>query len=321
MSKQDNKREQRQWWVSDDGIVKQVTGYSCAPANPEYWWCPAIGYSIPESKLYTDRAAAVQAAADECRKQIGVWEERLVALATEPTPVLDLDANDWETIKQAASESTWMPPEYMRNDWVSDVCKFLRGEQPTEPTTPCFVCKKPVTGHVDEYCCDGRDCGCMGKPIYPCLCSQECADKMSSGGTQAEPTPEPIQPRMTQDLGPLPPKSTVFALPDGWYLINPTAEETKIFDLLNAEIRRLSPSVAETVVSEPTQEQPAAQSDTEMLNYLELRPDRIGYEISNGKLTVFVRDQWRRDFPTFRDAIRAAMEATKQPAAERSVQP
>lgn len=40
--------------------------------------------------------------------------------------VIDLDALAWAQIKQAASESMWMPPEYMANDWHSDVCEFLR---------------------------------------------------------------------------------------------------------------------------------------------------------------------------------------------------
>lgn len=40
--------------------------------------------------------------------------------------VIDLEALAWAQITQAASESTWMPPEYMANDWLSDVCDFLR---------------------------------------------------------------------------------------------------------------------------------------------------------------------------------------------------
>jgi hypothetical protein len=47
--------------------------------------------------------------------------------------VIDLDVSTWEQIKQAASESTWMPPEYMRNEWVSDVCQFLREGPAAEP--------------------------------------------------------------------------------------------------------------------------------------------------------------------------------------------
>ena len=39
---------------------------------------------------------------------------------------IDLDATAWEEILKSASESKWMPAEYMRNDWISDVCDFLR---------------------------------------------------------------------------------------------------------------------------------------------------------------------------------------------------
>lgn len=39
---------------------------------------------------------------------------------------IDLDATAWDQIKEAASQSAWMPPEYMMNEWVADVCAFLR---------------------------------------------------------------------------------------------------------------------------------------------------------------------------------------------------
>lgn len=45
-------------------------------------------------------------------------------------PVIDLDAADWAAIQEAAAASNWIPPEYFRNDWVSDVCRFLRGNEP-----------------------------------------------------------------------------------------------------------------------------------------------------------------------------------------------
>jgi len=50
--------------------------------------------------------------------------------------VVDLDVVDWQTIQAAAAESSWIPPEYFRNDWVSDVCTFLRGDLPTEAPQP-----------------------------------------------------------------------------------------------------------------------------------------------------------------------------------------
>ncbi len=40
--------------------------------------------------------------------------------------VLDLSNENWNEILKAASESKWMPREYMMNDWVSDICRWLR---------------------------------------------------------------------------------------------------------------------------------------------------------------------------------------------------
>jgi hypothetical protein len=48
------------------------------------------------------------------------------AKAVDDIPTFDLDKLAWENIKKAASESKWMPPEYMANDWEYDVCEFLR---------------------------------------------------------------------------------------------------------------------------------------------------------------------------------------------------
>lgn len=45
---------------------------------------------------------------------------------TKDVPTIDLDADTLDQIKKAVDESTWIPSEYMTNDWLSDVCKFLR---------------------------------------------------------------------------------------------------------------------------------------------------------------------------------------------------
>lgn len=47
--------------------------------------------------------------------------------------MIDVSATDWAAIQEAASQSTWMPPEYMRNDWVDDVCRFLREGPAAQP--------------------------------------------------------------------------------------------------------------------------------------------------------------------------------------------
>lgn len=41
-------------------------------------------------------------------------------------PVIDLDEEAWKQIKEAAKNSLWIPEQYMMNDWISDVCNFLR---------------------------------------------------------------------------------------------------------------------------------------------------------------------------------------------------
>jgi hypothetical protein len=38
----------------------------------------------------------------------------------------------------------------------------------------CLICGKPVPDYEPQYCCSGHECGCMGKPIEPCVCSKEC---------------------------------------------------------------------------------------------------------------------------------------------------
>lgn len=38
----------------------------------------------------------------------------------------------------------------------------------------CWCCKKKMPDWKPQYCCNGRECGCMGQPIEPPLCSAEC---------------------------------------------------------------------------------------------------------------------------------------------------
>lgn len=42
----------------------------------------------------------------------------------------------------------------------------------------CEMCNKPVSEYEPEFCCPGRDCGCGGLPIEPCLCD-ECWKKVN----------------------------------------------------------------------------------------------------------------------------------------------
>lgn len=69
------------------------------------------------------------------------------------TPLVDLVALEMAAISQAASESTWMPPEYCRNEWVADVCSWLRDGPPRQKLTVKELC--PGSGYyawfTDDY--------------------------------------------------------------------------------------------------------------------------------------------------------------------------
>lgn len=44
-------------------------------------------------------------------------------------------------------------------------------------TNYCVVCGKEFEGEEPKLCCSGYMCGCMGLPIYPIICSEECYNK------------------------------------------------------------------------------------------------------------------------------------------------
>lgn len=72
----------------------------------------------------------------DCRS---IWLDarNFAAPVVERQPVvIDLDAVDWGAIQKAADESSWMPNEYMRNDWIADVCNFLKYGRAEHPTPP-----------------------------------------------------------------------------------------------------------------------------------------------------------------------------------------
>jgi hypothetical protein len=42
----------------------------------------------------------------------------------------------------------------------------------------CMVCGNEFQGEEPKMCCSGRDCGCMGMPIDPVVCSDECYNNL-----------------------------------------------------------------------------------------------------------------------------------------------
>jgi len=56
--------------------------------------------------------------------------------------------------------------------------KEIKTEPTNQITLTCEVCGKEFLGDPPVMCCSGRDCGCMGRPIEPVVCSKECFNKI-----------------------------------------------------------------------------------------------------------------------------------------------
>lgn len=42
----------------------------------------------------------------------------------------------------------------------------------------CMSCGEEFYGEEPKMCCSGRDCGCMGQPIEPVVCSNKCYESV-----------------------------------------------------------------------------------------------------------------------------------------------
>ena len=47
-----------------------------------------------------------------------------------------------------------------------------------EVVLQCQMCDNVWIGPEPQRCCDGYQCGCMGQPIEPTVCSGECYEKL-----------------------------------------------------------------------------------------------------------------------------------------------
>lgn len=45
----------------------------------------------------------------------------------------------------------------------------------------CMYCGESFIGPEPEKCCSGQECGCMGMPIDPVVCSRGCHDMLMQG--------------------------------------------------------------------------------------------------------------------------------------------
>lgn len=84
---------------------------------------PLDDYADPESKAY-------RRGWNDCREEmLRNIAKPSPCITEQATIIYDLDKMSWDAIKLAAKESGWIPKEYFMNDWVSDVCSFLRNRR------------------------------------------------------------------------------------------------------------------------------------------------------------------------------------------------
>ena len=48
----------------------------------------------------------------------------------------------------------------------------------------CMVCGAEFLGRPPVLCCSGKECGCMGLPIDPIICTQDCYDTLLNKDTK-----------------------------------------------------------------------------------------------------------------------------------------
>jgi hypothetical protein len=54
-------------------------------------------------------------------------------------------------------------------------------------TYHCEICGEPLPDYKPEYCCNGRDCACMGLPVDPPWCDK-CWNKIINKEVKKEAT-------------------------------------------------------------------------------------------------------------------------------------
>lgn len=48
----------------------------------------------------------------------------------------------------------------------------------------CMYCGSNFAGPEPQMCCDGRECGCMGMPVDPVICSPACWEALTAEATR-----------------------------------------------------------------------------------------------------------------------------------------
>ncbi len=56
-----------------------------------------------------------------------------------------------------------------------------------------MVCGTEFLGEEPQVCCSGRECGCMGMPIDPIICSEKCYNELIDNRFNRQSQQTPIE--------------------------------------------------------------------------------------------------------------------------------
>lgn len=74
--------------------------------------------------------------------------------------------------------------DLLRKLLKAQMTKRMKRLEPKQVKLNCMVCGTEFMGAEPVMCCSGRDCGCMGLPIDPIVCSNECYNNLPSHKNQ-----------------------------------------------------------------------------------------------------------------------------------------
>jgi hypothetical protein len=126
--------------VTAEDVTRLVDKLDKARLAAAYWERLNQIFCTPDNKGCTAEGAPVGAAV----RQATVSVDKGNPPPDRSVPVIDLDADMWASIEEAASRSPGMPENYMTQDWVNDVINFLI-EKPIIPPPLKWTRDRPTT--------------------------------------------------------------------------------------------------------------------------------------------------------------------------------
>jgi len=70
---------------------------------------------------------------------------------------------------------------YYTDIYVSNLLIYEQRRKQKTPDYYCLICQKSLFDYEPEFCCSGQDCGCLGKPTNPPVCSKRCLKACMDG--------------------------------------------------------------------------------------------------------------------------------------------